>query len=997
MTPSEIFNAPGPRYFSIASGRPFLTDLARGLTASLTAAGLDVSDAHIYLPTRRAARALSEAFLEAAGTNAALTPHIRALGDIDEDEFVLDDLGGTLDDELSLPPAISSANRRLILARLIAERDRVFFDGQHRWAGAISAADELGKLLDSLYTEEIDASDLDRIVPDGLAEHWQGSLEFLKIVTELWPNYLAEQSLFDPAARRIALIDKQTRRWEEVPPSRPIVIAGTTGSTPAVGRMMSTVAALPFGCVVLPGLDLRSPDHVWDAVDEPHPQSGLKSLIESLKVERGAIYSWPTADGNKSDPRADLVTMALRPADASDDWRQWAEEVKSNKDAISKALEGFSLVEARDEEREASIVASRLREVVSVPAQTAMLVTPDRDLARRVAIKMRRWGVVVDDSAGAPFANTPCGIFLRLTAAWLSDVSDPVHLMALLDHSRFGGGVSGKDRARAIGRVDRALRGLKPQGGFAGLRKRLELNSPLEGEFATFFETLERAAKLWPNPDASFTDRFEAHLAASEVLCGSDEEAGAERLWRGDDGDEGAALLATMRDSLGLITHDQSSEYVDIFTRLIAGGAVRRREPAHPRLSILGPLEARLQTADVIILAGLNEGVWPRDAAIDPFLSRPMRKELGLPSPERRIGLAAHDFAQLSASPEVLLTRSTRAGGKPTKPSRWIVRLKNILKGAQVLETVDVSQRSEAIAGLLDKPKDIKHIHAPKPLPPAEARPTEFAVTAIEKLLRDPYAIYARRILGLKKLDALSEDFSARHVGNLFHKIMEEYAHGPLPDVADREARLRALFDAHAPEYGYEARHDAFWRERVGDALVWLASWDTERRALGTPAVIEGKGEYSFDLNGTRYTLNARADRIDLLSTGGAFVIDYKTGDPPSLKMQQKFSPQLPLTGFIVEKGGFDELGAAPVDGFEYLKVVGRKAKERDAGLSGDDAAKLIAETRDGLVALLLHFADPENAYLSQPRPQYTDSFGDYDHLARRRERSAQGDGGGDE
>ncbi|WP_411816644.1 double-strand break repair protein AddB [Hyphococcus sp. DH-69] len=991
----DIFKSTAPRYFSIAPGRPFLQDLAQTLTASITAEDFSVADALIYLPTRRAARALSEAFLAAAGTNAALTPHIRALGDIDEDEFLVDDIGATIEDELSLLPAISSANRRLILARLIAERERVFFDGQHRWAGAISAADELGKLLDSLYTEEVDAAKLGDIVPDGLAEHWQGSLEFLKIVTELWPDYLAEQSLSDPAARRIALIKKQTNRWLETPPNHPVIIAGTTGSTPAVGQMMKAVASFPFGCVVLPGLDFWSPSHVWDAVDEPHPQSGLKALIDNLDVLRGDIRPWPGSDLGNIPPRTDLVTMALRPAGASDDWREWAENTKADRSAITNGIEGLSLVEAKDEEREASIIALKLREVVNQPDRTAMLVTPDRDLARRVAIKMRRWDVIVDDSAGAPFANTPCGIFLRLVAAWLSDVANPVHLMAMLDHSRFGGGLNGKDRARAIGEMDRVLRGLRPQKNIEGLRKRLEQRGDIAPPLATLFSTLEQAAALWPDASESFSDRFESHLRASEILCASDEEQGEDRLWRGDDGEEGASLLAILRDSLGLIQNDQSTEYPEIFTRLIAGGAVRRREPAHPRLSILGPLEARMQSADVVILGGLNESVWPRDAAIDPFLSRPMRRELGLPSPERRIGLAAHDFAQLSASPEVMLVRSTRAGGKPTKPSRWMVRLKNILKGASVLDQVDQTRTFEGLADLLDKPSEIALIGAPSPRPPVEARPTAFPVTAIEKLLRDPYAIYAQRILRLRKLDPLGEEFDARHVGNLFHKIMEDYAKAPESDAAAGKEKLLQLFDEYAPEYGYEPHHHAFWRQRVEDACAWLARWDEEQRALGAPAVLEGKGEYTFQLDGTDYTLSARADRIDMRATGGAFIIDYKTGDPPTLSMQQKFSPQLSLTGFIVEKGGFSSLGAAPVDGFEYIKVLDRKEKDRPSRATGDDAAKLIADTRDGLFSLLLHFSNAENAYISQPRPQYTDSFGDYDHLARRRERNAQG--GGDE
>lgn len=991
-----VLASPGPRFYSIAAGRPFLRDLAQGLAAALAESGFALPEATIYLPTRRAARALAEAFLETAGGAATLTPHIRALGDIDEDEFALEEPGleGVLEDELALDPAAPMAERRLVLARWIAEKDKTWFDGQRRWAGAISAADELGRLLDSLYTEEIPAARLEKIVPEDLAIHWAQSLEFLKIVTESWPAHLAVQKLTDPAARRIALIDLQTKRWAASPPQKPVIIAGSTGSTPAVARLMKEVASLPCGAVVFPGLDLGASARVWAAIDDPHPQSGLKALLSSLEIERETVKSWPVGEGVENS-RAGLITVALRPAGASDDWRQWAEDAKAVREDTAAALHGLSLIEAKDEEREAAAIALKFREAIEAPGRTAMLVTPDRDLARRVSMKMRRWGVAVDDSAGAPFANTPCGIYLRLVARWLCDPSDPVRLTALMDHALFAGGLSALDGAKALRRMDKGLRGLKPQAGVGGVRRKLETSKALSEEVEHVLASLEKACALWPGVEAPFTERLEAHLAAAEMLAASDDETGASRLWRGEDGETGADVLNGLRAGLSLIVHDEPGEYADIFARLIAGGTVRRRAPAHPRLSILGPLEARLQTADLVILGGLNEGVWPRDAAIDPFLSRPMREKLGLPSPERRIGLAAHDFAQLAAAPEVVLTRSARAAGKPTKPSRWIVRLKNILKGAGLLGRVDASAAADDLAAMLDAPRAVNAAPAPQPTPPAEARPQSLSVTQIGTLLRDPYAVYASKILRLRKLDPLGEDFDQRYLGILFHKVLEDYVAEPLAaSEEERAARLAALYEKHAEEHGLGPAHEGFWRARAGEAFAYLSEWDAARRAQGEPLIIEGAGETSFSIDGRSFTLTARADRIDRLDSGAAFIIDYKTGAPPSLdQIKTSFSPQLPLTGLIVEAGGFADLGETPVAGFEYVRVVSRKANEKFAGAEGDDAMKYIDEAEKGLTNILHHFSDPAQPYLSQPRPQFMNEFGDYDHLARRGERNAQGSG----
>lgn len=1003
MTAETIFSLRGPRYFTIAPGRPFLTDLARAIRTAISPAETDdpaaLADAVIYLPTRRAVRGLLQAFVETApGERASLLPRIKALGDADEDELIAFD--GDAVDEATLTPAISSSERRLALARMVAEKDKAFFDGQRDWAGAVAAADELGRLLDSLYTEEIDPALFETLAPEALADHWRRNLEFLSIVTEAWPAYLKARERMDPAERRIALINRQNAAWREHPPQGPVIVAGTTGSTPAVARMMKTVAHLPKGCVVLPGLDIEAPPHVWEAIDEPHPQSGLKQLLGSLGVERNVISPFPMPDLMPDDvretPRTNLLTMALRPAGASDDWRGWAETARVDRKSLAKALNGIELIEAPDEEFEAAAIALKLREIVEDSPKTAMLVTPDRDLARRVSVKMRRWGVSVDDSGGVPFANAPCGTFLRLTATWLADIADPVALMAVLDHPLFGGGMAPLERHKAVMAFDKALRGLRPRPGLHGLARKLDENENFNAKGnekgKALLERIKTLAAEWPGAGASFAERFETHLAVSEQLA-ENEDIDKGRLWRGEDGETGAELLAQLHEGLDHITHDRASDYPAIFSRLISTASVRRRNDAHPRLSILGPLEARLQTADAIILGGLNEGVWPRDAAIDPFLSRPMRATLGLPSPERRIGLAAHDFMQLASAPRLMMTRSARAGGKPAKPSRWIIRLKNILKGADALSQIECNDYYESLTRRLDAPQRITPARPPQPTPPLEARPSDFYVTRIEKLMRDPYAIYARAILRLKKLDALSEPFGPRHAGELFHKALQDYAEGAAPKThAEGVTALNMLVETHAEEYGLTADHRAFWGSRIDVSLDWLITWDTERRAIGAPAIVEENGAWSFSIDGRDYTLSARADRIDRLHDGAAYIIDYKTGAPPSLKQQATFSPQLPLTALIVANGGFETLGAAPISGFEYLRIIGRGKSSNDTvGASAGGASTLIEDAQKGLIELLTHFSNPSTTYSSQPRPQYQDGYGDYDHLARRRERNAQG------
>ena len=988
MSAPFILDAPAPRIFSIAPDQNFLEELARATVVEAGEGGAAaLADMEIYLPTRRAVRALNDVFLAIAGKNGAtILPRIRAIGDVDEEEFAL--VKGDATAELSLPQTVSDVERRITLARLVAAKDNAR-GGVARWAGALAAADELAALIDAFHTEEIDPGVLKGIAPDDLADHWARSLEFLDIVTRAWPAYLQEIGRMDAALRRVRLIDGLAERYRSAPPDHPVIVAGTTGSTPAVARLISVVASLPKGAAVLPGVDLSMNETVWRAVDDPHPQSSLKHLLDhGLGVDRAGVRAWPKSGDLEDSARRDVINVALRPAAATDSWRGWAQSFKSRLETSTETLSGLSLVEAEDDEREADAIAIKILEVISAPDQTVFLVTPDRDLSRRVSAKLLRWDIDVDDSAGVPFNATRSGVFLRLIARALSNPADPAAFVAVLRHPLFGGGTSEAKRATAVNAADLALRGLKPDNRQA-FEARLS-ESPAAAEIIPLAEQLFVAAEKASALDLRLMD----HVSLAESFAATDKSGGAERLWRGEDGEAGALRVNDLLGATANIDDWAPSDYHDIFDQLIANIAVRRHSTAHRRVAILGPLEARLQAADVIILGGLNEGVWPRDAAIDGFLSRGMRKAIGLPSPERRIGLSAHDFAQLSAAPEVVLTRSKKSGGKPATPSRWLVRLKNILAGAEALDEIDAAEKYAALSARLDNAEHSAR-PAPRPCPPVNARPTTFFVTRVEALLRDPYAVYARDILRLKPLDPFNEPLDQRHIGTLFHKVFEEYALGAPPSDSDqRVAQLMDLFERHASATSFGAAHLPFWRERAREAFRWFAEWDAARRAEGEPAIVEGRGAWTFDHDGRVYTLSAKADRIDRLLSGAAAIYDYKTGEPPPTDKQQgKFSPQLPLTAAIVRAGGFEELGSMEVDRFAYLRVHNRKGSGRtETGAHGADCVAMIDEAEAGFKTLMTHFNDPNTAYLSQPRPQFVSAYGDYDHLARRRERRAAED-----
>ena len=165
------------------------------------------------------------------------------------------------------------------------------------------------------------------------------------------------------------------------------------------------------------------------------------------------------------------------------------------------------------------------------------------------------------------------------------------------------------------------------------------------------------------------------HVHVAEQLAGNDRDTGANLLWKGDAGEAAANLIEELMLAAPYLSNMKADQYPALFDQFMAGVTVRLKYGQHPRLNIWGPLEARLQHADLMILSGLNEGSWPPDPAVDPWLSRPMRKEFGLPSLEQKIGLSAHDFVQTASAGNVVITRSEKPDGTPTIKSRWLSRL----------------------------------------------------------------------------------------------------------------------------------------------------------------------------------------------------------------------------------------------------------------------------------------------------------------------------------
>ena len=970
---SALFSGPSPRLRAAPASAAFLDLLAGAMVDALYRADdpFSLSDALVLLPNRRAARGLMDAFARKLG-GAALLPAIRPLGDphVDDDPDVwgADPIG----DEIA--PPIDKLARRMELAALIRRRDKAE-NGVEDPVRALALADELARLLDSAATVDHVAWELlpGLVTELELARHWERSATFLDIVATYWPRMLEARGQSDLAAHGAAVRHALAARWAIAPPRRPVIIAGSTGSIATTRELMRVVARLPQGIVILPGLDTDLDDGAWEEIADQHPQFALKETLAALGIDRRDVPMFGE-ESRQGRARRVLMREALAPAKKTADWLTRL-AAAGGADFVAEGAAGLTLVEAATEDAEAAAIALLMREALQTPRRTVALVTPDVGLARRVEAKLARWGIAPAVSHGRPLRESEAGVLIALLCDLALDPGDPISIAGLIKHPRF---IPARDSGVTVRIEHKALRGPRRHQTLTDLAALFEKDPPARELTLALAQAL--APLIAARGEVDLKVFADAVFAAAHALTGG-------QAWAGADGENAHKLLQEAGAHGAALGPMAAYAAPRVLLHLMQG----RETPPAPgddaRAAIWGPLEARLQRRDLMILGGLNEGVWPAPAPEDPFLSRPMRAKLGLPSLDQRIGLAAHDFAQLISGPEIVLTRALRREGAPTLASRWLWRLQTLVKGAKA----DLHRRPELLhwAHALDVPRAPR---TPKDPRPREGRLSRISVTQVEMLLRDPYAVYASRILNLRVLDPIGLEASHRERGNALHKAIERFEDG------ENRAELLSLIDQELKHHGIAPERRAAEAQRLVASADVLIEWFAERRLKAQAVFRECKGV--LDLGGVE--LSGVADRIEI-GPGHAAILDFKTGKPPTAPQVQNFAPQLPLEAAMLARGVFmhevnrEKLNIAPAETTElcYWWFGGAKPQSLPLALDPmEEGEKALAN----LQALLKRYEAEKLAYLCKPRVQFLKShsgriYTDYDHLARRKE-WADADGG---
>ena len=956
---------------NIPSSCPFWESLAEIYLDKFQHDRFSLADALFLLPNRRACNALTNAFVKLQGPTPTVLPQIIPITEIEDDEVFFSSFDlESMWNEIDTP--ISKEERLFLFTRLIMSKPDSFGIPKLTPAQALCLALNLALLIDTSHNQNLSFDKLHDLVPEKYASHWQEILKLLKIITEYWPQILKERNAIDMSEFKNILLLKQAEIWKNNKTEKHIIVAGITAGFPSIVELIKVISNLKNGKIFFTGIDNFVDDNYWNAIDESHPQFEIKDLLKKLNINRYDIK-------NLKEPlnfnRERLISEIMRPASVSDKWL----DIKNIIDK-DKALLGIEIINTNTQRDEALAIALKMREVLDIPEKTAVLITSDRNLARRVSSELKRFDIEIDDSAGVPLGLTPIGIYLRLVVEAALNIDKNICLidllknpLTLLDHSPL-------EFRKKVYKLELLLRESKQ-------------NFTDKDEILLILEKLKHQLSelnlLLSSDDTLFTDILNMHISIAETIANSNNLEGKNFLWRGEAGKVAVNFITKMLKTSQHLGKISGKDYLFLLCELMNIETVRTNYGTHPRLSILGPIEALLQNFDFVIIGELNEGIWPKTPKADMWMSRPMMIDFGFATPEKNIGILGSSFCHFMMAPNVILTRAERIDGSPTQKSRWLLRFETVLKALGTKVTEITNSDIFTLANNLDKPSFFRSIKAPAPCPPLAARPRKLSASGIDLLVSDPYSVFAKYILKLYPLNELDRPLDQRDYGNLVHAIIEEFNNlypTNLPDNA-----LEILVDLghkHFSKYNISKDIESFWFPKFLNTAKWIIKQESDYRHCVKTVYNEIKGEVVYNLPGGDFSFNAKADRIDVLKDGKVNIIDYKTGNIPTKKqVETGHALQLLIEGIIARKSAFALIENNTVSNLIYWQL----GKDRlDISSNIND---LLDQAEEYLLKLVNTFDFETTPYHSRPTPKFIPKNKDYEHLARIREWSVQEDG----
>jgi ATP-dependent helicase/nuclease subunit B len=896
-----------------------------------------LAQAVVFVPNRRSVAVMRDAFAHELDGKATLLPRFIPLADIGD--ALLGLIGSAAFEILeAIPVAMPLAQQRYILTQQVA-----IFERKHRphvsLDYAMTMADALMELQENIARAgvSITRAQLLDLMPKNYAEHWRDAIEFLAILTDVWPSIEQEMGVITATAHELRVMEALATYWAKQPPAYAVYAVGSTASQSVTAQLLKTIAHMPQGAVILPGIDPTMDAGEWEAIAAGHPLFHLKQFLDGFAIPPANVTPLVNA------PRSIWLEASVPPAFVP----KWPVRILPDHRSLR-------LIPCAQPEEEVRVISLLLREALENPAQHVALITPDERLMAQVASHMKRYDITVDRLNAGTLASTQIGSLWAVLLAALMEPERQLPLRSLLHHP-----LMAIDPALRQG-LEKGWHGLNRS--HAGHLPRHDANLNAHPNYAALAAFVKQIYKL-----SSQTMSASGWVNACRSLL----EAWVEESGQAHDAVEAELAAIAYADGFGAMP---IQDFAALLTDRLATPWRDAGLNTHPRIHLLTPVEARLQRFDCVIFANMVDDLWPGMHQPNPWMNLAASESLGLPDVAERVSLMAHDVLMLGSYGEVFLTYPRRAGGSPTTRSRFIERLLTLLASHRIAEA-DITAAHYASWAQMLYASDVYAPEAPAtPRPTGAQRPRRLPVTDIEKLVKDPFHIYAKHVLGLRKLDEIDASPEASDFGSLTHKAAEELSrHWDAEKRPATQSELAQMAQHALRELSERPSIDIFWRARLKNGLHYVNHLEAEHRDALTHVACEEKIEQSFPLTGNEaITLYGRIDRVETRNTG-ITIIDHKTGQPPSQKEI--------LDGRAPQLLAYSMLLGDRVEAVQYwaLPRLGTQGDITQAEITPEILAQFEAKLRSALLTML----DEATPFLARPNGGDDRFGGDYDGISR--------------
>lgn len=934
---------------------------------------LSLSNFTILLPSRRSCNELKRIFLENSSNSAIILPNIRAIGDIDYDDLVLKQINkNDLENFSDFSNNTSRIKYKILLIKELlkwakSSNKNLFKDITIEQASNLAL--ELEKFLNEVNRNGLNLDDLEKIVDDEYSQHWQEVLNFLEIFGKKWNKFIKDNNVISVVDFKSRMIEFNAEYFKKNKPLNPIVIAGVSGSVKSTCEFIKSLIKYDNCYYFFKDLNKNLTEDEWKEIGVFHPQYSFKNLLDNcINCERDRVKNLEFNNCLIVNPIIEkILSFSMLPYNETHKWQSKLNIKKEDFSHISK-------IECNNSFEELSVISLITKHVHETSNDNVAIITSDEIFANQLAVELKNLNLDVNNAFGNKISRTEVVKFLFLILDVIKNKYETVAFLSLLKHdfTLFGYNKNELNRLTLL-LEDKILRGYGNLGCEGILKKVNEFGNL---ELIDFIKKIMETLDKFKCEKLNFQSVIKLHIELAENIASNSEVVGSNAFWNNSkNGDELLNFFnEVIKESESYGDIKNCDEYSYLLDYLIAENSYSDRYSIHPMVNIISPQEAKLINYDLIILTNLNDGRFPPHISTDPWMSKSMRKAFGLPDRDELIGNFAYDFTQFLCNKKVILTRSLKEDGVPTVKSKYLMRLETFLLCQNHLKLEENNIWKEVFKKRNFAEQNII-IKRPKPKPPLDRRPRELYATKIEKLMNNPYDIYAEKILNLKKKDDFYENKIFAFFGSAVHEALENY-------IKNYKAAEFAKLYEKLIKYGKESFDKYFTDEtsrelffiRFSNIAEWFIEQDEAVRASGYNVYAE-RIEKLYMKN-IDFTIAAKIDRIEENEFGSINIIDYKTGNTPSTSdVLTAKKPQLIIEAIVLENKKTDKL--------VYWSIKGKgdeKIQEIDS-----DICELVNKGRDGIVRLITHFNVFENSYIATAFDLNDQNHyaSDYKHLSR--------------